>query len=219
MADAALPDDDIERRVLAAVRQHALAGLLPAAGQTSALTASEYHQLCQQVGAGPAAATTPPEGTPPEPTPALLAPLFDLLWASRSGDGPWTRLMAGSIASAAFGARHLWQDLGAAGRPEVSTLMHRHFRPLAQRNLRHLKWKHHLFLCLGEVLSQPGLRPPHCGGCEEQPICFPGATPITVARRSTDEQPAPPASTRPAQAAPEPGTPGPGRRRLADAGR
>ena len=117
--------------------------------------------------------------------PAMLSPLIVLLWAHRASDGPWTRLMAGTIASAAFGARHLWQDLGAAGRPEVTALMERHFRSLAERNVRQLKWKHHLFQCLGAQVGRPDLRPPRCDGCAE-PLCFPDGPVEVTFRRSHD---------------------------------
>jgi nitrogen fixation protein NifQ len=171
--------EDLERRVLEAVRQHARAGLLPPASITVGLEPSEFTALCVDVQAplSDRVTTAPVDGPP-----AMLSPLIALLWSHRSGDAPWTRLMAGTIASAAFGARHLWQDLGAAGRPEVTALMERHFRSLAQRNLRNLKWKHHLFQCLGAQVGLPDLRPPRCDGCEEQPLCFPDG-PVAVTFR------------------------------------
>jgi hypothetical protein len=33
--------------------------------------------------------------------------------------------------------------------------MNDHFRRLAERNLRNLKWKHHPFLCLGAEMAFP----------------------------------------------------------------
>ena len=176
--------DDLERRVLDAVRRHAHEGLLPRASLTLGLQPPEFATLCAgmqaRLGYGD-------EGVPSaasDARPALLSPLVDLLWSHRTSDAPWTRLMAGTIACAAFGARHLWQDLGAAGRPEVTALMERHFRDLAVRNVRNLKWKHHLFQCLGEQLGMPNLRPPRCDGCEEQPLCFPdGPVAATFGRR------------------------------------
>lgn len=169
-----------------AVRQHAREGLLPAAAFTVGLDEAEFNALRQAVDApAPGFAAGPGMGTPSP----LLAPLIALLWSHRSSDAPWTRLMAGTIGSASFGARHLWQDLGAAGRPEVSALMERHFPSLARLNLRNLKWKHHLFMCLGTEMGQPDLRPPRCDGCEEQPVCFPGG-PVAVTFRSRHDSPA-----------------------------
>lgn len=163
-------DDAVERRVLVAVREHARCGLLPRAALQVGFDAIEFTVLCDAVGVEGVRAgdiVDLPE------VPPLLHGLTDLLWSARTGDAPWTRLMAGAIACAAFGARHLWQDLGAAGRPEVSGLMTRHFASLAERNVRNLKWKHHLFLCLGERLGDADLRPPRCDGCDEQAVCFP----------------------------------------------
>jgi len=186
--------DDVERRVLDAVRRHALDGVLPGAASTVGLGRAEFAALCAAVGVGEASDVVPANDATRSP---FLAPLIALLWSHRCAEGAWTRLMAGTIASAAFGARHLWQDLGASGRPEVTGLMTRHFRTLAERNARNLKWKHHLFLCLGAEMGMPDLRPPRCDGCEEQRICFPDG-PIVVSlvrdkhdRASTQgEQPA-----------------------------
>ena len=166
--------EDLERRVLGAVTQHAAAGLLPAAALTAGLKHSEFDALFRAVGLPPAV-TGRADAAPAQADdrPALLSPLIALIWAQRSSDGPWTRLMAGAIASAAFGARHLWQDLGATGRPEVTALLVQHFPGLAARNVRNLKWKNHLFQCLGAELGLADLRPPRCDGCEEQPLCFP----------------------------------------------
>jgi len=165
--------DDLQRRVLAAVRRHAAEGLLPRAAATVALPADEFESLCRAVDFTPAPAGPLPasDALPSEHLHDLVA----LLWAHRADAQPWTRLMAGTLASACFGARHLWQDLGAAGRPEVSALLAQHFPAIAARNVRDLKWKNHLFRCLGEELGIAGLRPPRCTGCDEYSLCFPDA--------------------------------------------
>ena len=170
--------DDLERRVFDAVRRHACEGRLPPAAFSTGFDAPEFAALCASVqpGAGGTDGLQPP---PAGDRPAMLSPLIDLLWAQRSADAPWTRLMAGTIACAAFGARHLWQDLGAAGRTEVTALLQRHFPAVVDSNVRNLKWKHHLFQLLGARLDMPDLRPPRCDGCEEQPLCFPDG-PVTV---------------------------------------
>ena len=176
--------DDLERRVLDAVRSHALDGRLPGTASTAGLGRAEIAALCAEVGVGEPSDVIAPNDATRSP---LLSPLIALLWSHRTGDEPWTRLMAGTIASAAFGARHLWQDLGAAGRPEVTALMTQHFRTLAELNVRSLKWKHHLFQCLGAEMGMPDLRPPRCDGCEEQRICFPDG-PVTVSFRSKHDR-------------------------------
>ena len=65
--------------------------------------------------------------------------------------------------------------------------MTQHFRTLAELNVRNLKWKHHLFNCLGAEMGMPDLRPPRCDGCEEQRICFP-EDPVTVSFRSKHDR-------------------------------
>jgi nitrogen fixation protein NifQ len=172
--------DDLERRVLAAVLVHAAEGVLPPDTATVGLGSAEFASLRATRNV---AEPSQPVDRPPATDDAdarrlapLLSPLIALLWAHRSGEAPWTRVMSGTIASAAFGARHLWQDLGATGRPEVTALMERHFPALAARNVHNLKWKNHLFRCLGAELGIPDLRPPRCDGCGEQPVCFPERT-------------------------------------------
>ncbi len=69
--------------------------------------------------------------------------------------------------------RHLWQDLGVAGRETVSSLLEAYFLPLASRNTQNLKWKRFLFAELGAAQGMSGLRPPGCGKCDQLQICFP----------------------------------------------
>src|SRR5262245_38770846 len=176
--------NELERRVLDAVRRHALDGVLPQAASTVGLGRAEFAALCLEAGVREVSDGVPANDAGRSP---FLSPLIALMWSHRTGDDAWTRLMAGTIASAAFGARHLWQDLGASGRPEVSALMNHHFRTLAERNVRNLKWKHHLFLCLGAEIGMPDLRPPRCDGCEEQRICFPdGPVAVSLMRDKHD---------------------------------
>jgi len=102
--------------------------------------------------------------------------------------------MAATVAGACFGARHLWQDIGLAGRQEVSALLARHFPALAAGNTRNLKWKRYLFLRLGQELGAPDLRPPRCDGCEDFDLCF--GTPVEDARSSTVKRVASPRSAQ-----------------------
>lgn len=165
----------LEHKVLAAVRQHAREGLLPSAAAFAGLAPAEFMRLAATVQAPTDEHEDSGAPDPAGDRPELLTALIDLIWAHRTTDAAWTRLMAGTIASAAFGPRHLWQDLGATGRIEVTTLMERHFTSLARRNVRDLKWKNHLFQCLGAELNQPDLRPPRCDACDERSKCFPAA--------------------------------------------
>ncbi len=175
--------DSLERRAIDAVRQHARDGRLPGSARTLSLDADEYHALCKVLNIGHQQSD---ESAHDENQLPLLPQLIALLWSHRVSDLPVTRAMAGTIASACFGERHLWQDIGLAGRPEVSTLLERHFNKLAAGNTRGLKWKRYLFLRLGERLAISDLRPPRCQSCDEFPVCFPPQTAdgVTVVRSS-----------------------------------
>lgn len=130
---------------------------------------------------------------PPDPQAArghdLLAPLHALLMAHRADTDAPLIVLANALACACFGGHHLWQDLGATGRDEVSRLMAVCFPALFASNTRNLKWKRHLFLTLGEQLGRDDLRPPKCDDCDSYQGCFgspvPSSTtvwPLTPAR-------------------------------------
>ena len=105
--------------------------------------------------------------------PELFTPLVELLRDYRSGDDPLNWCVSHALASACFGRRHLWQDLGLRGREDVSRLLSQHFSGLFVRNTQDLKWKRFLFKELGERLGHPDLLPPGCNGCDQMHICFP----------------------------------------------
>ncbi|MDD5242070.1 MAG: nitrogen fixation protein NifQ [Sulfuricella sp.] len=105
--------------------------------------------------------------------PGLFLPLVELLWDYRSCDDRMDWLVSHAIASACFGNRHLWQDLGQPGREDVSNLFSRHFSGLYGRNTQDLKWKRFLFEELGKRLRRPNLKPPACNGCDNYRSCFP----------------------------------------------
>ena len=102
----------------------------------------------------------------------LLLPLHALLTAHRAGDEAVATVLADVLACACFGSHHLWQDLGASGRDEVSSLMRLGFPALHDSNHRNLRWKRHLFLVLGEQLGRDDLRPPKCDDCDHYDACF-----------------------------------------------
>ena len=119
----------------------------------------------------------------------LLMPLLNLLMAHRAGTDGALTVLSNTLASACFGSHHLWQDLGATGRDEVSYLLKIGFPVLFASNTRNLRWKRHLFLVLGEQLGRQDLRPPKCDDCDHHEACFasafqPAATtwPLTPSR-------------------------------------
>lgn len=102
----------------------------------------------------------------------LLIPLHELLLAHRSVTDPAITVLATVLASACLGSHHLWQDLGAASRDDVSRLLWLGFPALHDSNHRQLRWKRHLFLVLGEQLGQADLHPPKCEHCDHHDHCF-----------------------------------------------
>jgi nitrogen fixation protein NifQ len=102
----------------------------------------------------------------------LLAPMRGMLWAHRAGADALNAVLSNVLASACFGGRHLWQDLGLERRQDVSEMLCMFFTDLFQSNERHLRWKHHLFESLGTRLGRGGLRAPACEACEDFGICF-----------------------------------------------
>jgi nitrogen fixation protein NifQ len=133
---------------------------------------------------------------PSAPDPAgLLGPFYRFLLDHRAAkDAPHARI-AGWLASACMGGHHLWQDLGLSERPQVTRLMQLAFPALHDANLLNLRWKRHLFLCLGEALGRVGLRPPKCDDCGDFAVCMGVEAPMTIRVAATitarGEDPAP----------------------------
>lgn len=172
----------LARAAVAGVLRNALGGELDLFATTLGFDRREFHALAVaclpdaeldlewQTGAHALCASQ---------APALFMPLANLLLAYRAPDldeHP-ARWLAHALAAAGFGARHLWQDLGLSGRPEVSRLMRLCFPGLAAHNTTDLKWKRFLFLTLGSQLGRPGLMPPNCDGCASHAACLGAALP------------------------------------------
>lgn len=118
---------------------------------------------------------------PRAPDPAgLLGPLYRFLLERRAIKDSSHARVAGWLASACMGGHHLWQDLGLRERPQVTRLMHLAFPALHDANARNLRWKRHLFLCLGEALGRPGLRPPKCDDCGDFAVCMGADAPAAM---------------------------------------
>lgn len=167
----------IARAAIAGVLRNAQSGELPLFAATLGLDRREFRAL--------AAACLPSLATDlhwqaesyalcASQKPALYEPLAQLLFAHRApvlAERP-ARWLAHAVAAAGFGTRHLWQDLGLAGRAEVSRLLRLCFPELAAKNTQDLKWKRFLFLALGERLGLADLRPPGCAVCDAHEHCF-----------------------------------------------
>ncbi len=78
------------------------------------------------------------------------------------------------VARRSLGPNHLWQDLGFESRAELSELMQRHFRPLALRNDRDMKWKKFFYRELCGMENVPVCKSPVCDDCTDFSQCFGG---------------------------------------------
>jgi len=87
-------------------------------------------------------------------------------------DLPSPDWMADILTAACAGLNHLWQDLGLAGRDELSQLMVINFPALAAANTGDMKWKKFLYrqFCAREgIYVCPA---PSCGVCADHAKCF-----------------------------------------------
>jgi len=101
--------------------------------------------------------------------PALRALLHDN--RSPEGDPDMARWLARIITRRSLGARHLWEDLGLANRGELSKLMGRHFRPLAEDNPG-MRWKKYFYRRLCEQEGVLLCKAPNCEVCDDYSLCF-----------------------------------------------
>lgn len=172
-----MPDSDgkpdlLGRAIIGVVNQ-VQDGRLPVFFRTLGLPLTEWRQvrkLCDPASADWESVSAAGDSAPP-----TFHGLVALLTAHgvATTDAARTGWLAHAIAAACHGERHLWQDLGMAGREDVSHLLETCFRPLFLRNTQNLKWKRFLFAELGKAQGKPDLRPPGCSECDHLPICFP----------------------------------------------
>lgn len=101
-----------------------------------------------------------------------FADLVQLLLDHRAGPGAATELLCFSIASAALGENHLWQDMGLRNRGELSALMREHFPALVAKNVGDMKWKKFFYRQLCERAEVPICKSPHCAACCDYALCF-----------------------------------------------
>lgn len=82
------------------------------------------------------------------------------------------RWLAAMVVRRSMEPDHLWQDLGLTSRADLSGLLHRHFQPLASRNIRDMKWKKFFYreMCAAEGMSV--CKSPVCDSCADFAICF-----------------------------------------------
>lgn len=137
-----------------------------------------YGRVAEQVTAAVGRGELPALGSGVSP---LQTQLHGLLMAERALPDEAHARLAGWFSCACMGGHHLWQDLGVQARPEVSRLLSLAFPALFASNTHHLRWKRHLFLCLGQSLGLPELRPPKCDHCGDFDACMGMPAPNIVA--------------------------------------
>jgi nitrogen fixation protein NifQ len=101
-----------------------------------------------------------------------MTELRALLLDHRSSGDIATDWMAAAVARTCLFRDHLWQDLGLSRRAELSALMLRHFRPLADKNTGDMKWKKFFYKQLCERTGLNLCKAPSCGVCSDKPLCF-----------------------------------------------
>jgi nitrogen fixation protein NifQ len=98
--------------------------------------------------------------------------LMRLLLDHRAVGGEETLLVAHAVAVACLGANHLWEDMHLDSRAELSALLREHFRPLADLNVRDMKWKNFFYKQICAREGYTACRAPRCEECCDQARCF-----------------------------------------------
>ena len=98
--------------------------------------------------------------------------IVQLLMEHRAVSSQATELICYTIATAAMGNKHLWQDMGFASRKELSLLMQQHFPALVAKNVGDMKWKKFFYRQLCERAEVPICKSPHCADCCDYTLCF-----------------------------------------------
>ena len=135
---------------------------------TLALPAAAWQDLWRDYFPGP----VPDLQDGPGETIVELDDIFQMLVQYRAGRQPSEGWLAHIVAYSCCGGRHLWQDLGLAGRWELSTLMALAFPELAALNAQDMKWKKFLYR---HYCSREGIYvcpAPSCGECADHARCF-----------------------------------------------
>ncbi|MHB1795937.1 MAG: nitrogen fixation protein NifQ [Acidobacteriaceae bacterium] len=98
--------------------------------------------------------------------------LRELLLRSRTSPARLSTLLSTLVARRAMRPNHLWQDLGLTDRSELSSLMLRHFAPLAHRNNQDMKWKKFFYRMICRDEGYRLCTAPSCAECGDFDACF-----------------------------------------------
>ncbi len=100
------------------------------------------------------------------------ASVRDIILMYASGASWLEQPLAAMIARRCKQPNHLWQDLGLRDRGELSSLMQRHFAPLARKNAGDMKWKKFLYRTICGASGFTLCAAPVCSECDDFDSCF-----------------------------------------------
>lgn len=75
------------------------------------------------------------------------------------------KIYAKSVAEKSVLFNHLYEDMGFSSREEMGSFMAKHYKHLATKKPKNVRWKKYLYDTIGEVA-------PACTGCPDEDICF-----------------------------------------------
>jgi nitrogen fixation protein NifQ len=110
--------------------------------------------------------------------------LLDLLTSCTTSRTVFEVRLAAMISRRAQRPNHLWQDLGLHNRRDLSELMTRHFKPLAMRNTKDMKWKKFFYRMICAEAAYSLCTAPSCGECDDFDHCFGEETGESLLARS-----------------------------------
>lgn len=100
------------------------------------------------------------------------ADLCRLLLNHRSTESAMTVVFARIIARACMEPEHLWICLGLENRDQLSAVLRRHFRPLADRNTSDMRWKKFFYKLLCDIEKVWSCRASACEICAHYGECY-----------------------------------------------
>lgn len=101
-----------------------------------------------------------------------FADLVRLLLEYRATPDATTTWLCFTVATAAMGENHLWQDMGLPNRKALSNLLNKSFPALTAQNVGDMKWKKFFYRQLCERAAVPICKSPHCAECCDYAACF-----------------------------------------------
>lgn len=98
--------------------------------------------------------------------------LRDLLVHSGGETKAAVQWLPAIIARRSMEPNHLWEDLGLARRPDLTSLLSHFFPVLACKNTRNMRWKRFLYRSLCEAEGFTMCPSPTCDSCSEFHVCY-----------------------------------------------